>query len=228
MPIRAVLFDLDNTLTDRNESLRVFARRFAVDFAASLAEDQAAEHLETVIHDGDGGGYKPKEGMFAEIQALLRWRDVSPSLDVIRDYWYRVSPECMQFRPGVMATLETLLRHNYRTGLITNGQTVVQNATIDALNLRASLHSIVISEAAGCRKPDARTFHLALEPLQLKPPECLFVGDHPAADVEGARNAGLIPVWLEGCHPAPETMPASTLRIGAIPEILNLLAEGGV
>src|SRR5687768_4345392 len=100
MRIRAVLFDLDNTLTDRTLSLSVFARQFACDFAPLLRESQVYADLEAVIQQGDGGGYKPKDRMFAEIQALMQWRDNPPALEHIRDYWYQISPGCMQLRPG--------------------------------------------------------------------------------------------------------------------------------
>lgn len=48
------------------------------------------------------------------------------------------------------------------------------------------------------RKPNKRIFELALEKADLKPEEVWYVGDQIKADVEGAKNAGIFPVWYTG------------------------------
>jgi putative hydrolase of the HAD superfamily len=45
-------------------------------------------------------------------------------------------------------------------------------------------------------KPDPRIFEILLQRAGLRAGEAAHVGDDPEADVEGARGAGLRPVWL--------------------------------
>jgi FMN phosphatase YigB (HAD superfamily) len=67
------------------------------------------------------------------------------------------------------------------------------------------LATVVDSTAAGCAKPDRRIFDLTLERLGLPAAACAYVGDRWDADVEGARGAGLHPVWIR--PPAAEPRP---------------------
>ncbi|MBC8098724.1 MAG: HAD hydrolase-like protein, partial [Armatimonadetes bacterium] len=141
MGITAVIFDLDNTLTDRAESIRHFSRQFFQDFKDMLHELVSFDEVQRVINIGDGSGYRPKAMLFQEIQTELRWVDM-PTLATISDYWYRVSAQRMVLRSGVQMTLEALQQRGYTLGMITNGQTNVQNATIDATKLRAYFSNI--------------------------------------------------------------------------------------
>jgi putative hydrolase of the HAD superfamily len=94
MTAQCVLFDLDNTLTDRRQSITNFTHRFRRQFAGALGE-MRFEQLEEIMQRGDNLGYKPKSQMFLELVSTLPWRE-PPSVDIIRDFWYAESPGCMQ------------------------------------------------------------------------------------------------------------------------------------
>jgi FMN phosphatase YigB (HAD superfamily) len=53
----------------------------------------------------------------------------------------------------------------------------------------------VISDEAGCVKPDPRIFTIALERLGLEPGEMAYVGDSPE-DVQGALAVGSSPILI--------------------------------
>ena len=55
------------------------------------------------------------------------------------------------------------------------------------------------------------------------PEECLFIGDHPINDIQGAQNAGMHPVWMEGFH---EVDPYDAQLIS--PRIKNLRKSGNL
>jgi putative hydrolase of the HAD superfamily len=193
--IEAVIFDLDDTLTDRAASIHHFSQQFFRDFQSRLHENTPFDAVHHVIQIGDGGGYRPKEDLFREIQTELRWMD-TPALETISEYWYRISAERMQLRDGVHDTLAELMRRGYKLGMITNGKTPVQNATIDATGIRQYFSVTLISEECGFRKPDPAIFHLALSSLQISSANAVYVGDNPEADVQGAMNAGLQSIWF--------------------------------
>ncbi|MBA3869558.1 MAG: HAD family hydrolase [Anaerolineae bacterium] len=222
LTVSCVVFDLDNTLTDRSASIRQFAWLFYRDFRHALDESITLEAVHQVIEQGDGGGYRPKETMFLEIQTHMQWIK-TPTIEIISDYWYRMSAQSMQLRPDVHATLKELLHRDLRLGIITNGKTDVQNATIDATYLREYFSIVVISEASGFRKPDPQIFNLALSVLNVAPQNAVYIGDHPQSDVEGARNAGLEAIWFAGVHPWPETLPPPQHQITQMAQLLELL-----
>jgi putative hydrolase of the HAD superfamily len=151
MPVQAILFDLDNTLTDRRGSIANYARQFASDFADQL-EPIAPDELERIMQLGDGGGYRPKADMFAELAVVLPWHKTITAAE-ISEHWYAVSPICMQPRAGLFETLNTLKSRGIQMGIITNGKTVVQKATISALCMGNLMDVVIVSEEAGIKKP---------------------------------------------------------------------------
>jgi putative hydrolase of the HAD superfamily len=86
--------------------------------------------------------------------------------------------------------------------------------------------AIVISEAAGVRKPDSRIFELTLGRLGLAPAEAIFVGDHPDTDpdtdIRGAQQAGIRAVWKreEYCGSCPHA-DATIAGLEELPDILD-------
>jgi putative hydrolase of the HAD superfamily len=56
---------------------------------------------------------------------------------------------------------------------------------------------VIDSAVVGVAKPDPRIFELALEALAVPADRAVHVGDTPAADVEGARAAGIRPLLLD-------------------------------
>jgi putative hydrolase of the HAD superfamily len=57
--------------------------------------------------------------------------------------------------------------------------------------------TVLDSEIVGVAKPDPRIFEMALERLGVPADRAIHVGDTPAADVDGARSAGVRPVLLD-------------------------------
>lgn len=209
--IAAILFDLDNTLTDRYASVTAFAGRFYNQFLRELQDNMSFQEVHAVMIEADGSGYKPKDELFYAMRNQLRWKR-PPSIQQMRDYWYATSPECMQLREGAWELLPRLKRR-YKLGIISNGQSTVQNATIDALGIRKNMNVILISEKVGIRKPDGRIFELALRQLGVSASEAMFVGDNPDSDIRGAMQAGMAAVWLsDGKKWAGSDSPTHIIR----------------
>ncbi len=220
---RVVLFDLDQTLTDRRKSLEDMAKRMAADYSSDLIRDDRLLCLvEDALRRADGSGYRPRSEVFAELLRTLPWQR-TPDFSVIESYWQATFPQCTVGAAGLFATLDALLARGYRMGVITNGNVAVQEAKIDFLGLRPYMSTVVVSGAVGVGKPDGRIFEIALERLDARPSEAWFVGDHPVWDVIGATGAGLSPVWIRGSQPWPEGHEEPEFQIDHLEELLDLL-----
>lgn len=90
----------------------------------------------------------------------------------------------------VIPTLEKL-RGRVALGSVSNGV-----ADLDAIGMAHYFRTSVAAHHFGCAKPDAAIFHAACDALGVKPSEAVYVGDDPLLDVEGAHNAGLEAVWI--------------------------------
>ncbi|MDA0745047.1 MAG: HAD family hydrolase [bacterium] len=221
MVVRGVLFDLDNTLVDRVRSLDVLAAELVGVFSADLG-DVDVEVVAEVLRKADGGGYREKEQVFAQILSALPWED-RPEVGDIKDFWYTTFPKCTCAVAGLHEVLEALQGQGIKLGIVTNGSEAMQNAKVDRLDVRVYMETVVVSESAGVKKPVARIFEVALEDLGLMPEEVCFVGDHPENDMAGATRVGMIPVWVRGHHSWPTGQKPLAYEIGGLMDLVDLI-----
>ncbi|MGD0769651.1 MAG: HAD family hydrolase [Tepidisphaeraceae bacterium] len=218
--LRAVLFDLDDTLTDRSRSIERLAGRFLDRFGVDLGGCELHEVIR-VIHGGDRGGYAAREELGAHLQSSLRWRQ-APGAERLVDFWRDNFPRCNVERNGVTSTLQTLHQKGLKLGVISNGFTASQNTKLDAMGIRPLFSVVLISQEVGISKPDPRIFQMGLEKLGVLASEAIFVGDNPVVDVAGSRKVGIRSIWLN-CRggQAPETVPCPE-TIASIDQLLDL------
>jgi putative hydrolase of the HAD superfamily len=219
--IKAVLFDLDDTLTDRTASLSKYAALFHREFAELLGTVTVRE-IESTFVALDAHGYRPRDEVYAGIVEQLAWAH-TPDTSAIRDHWHTWFPQLTVARGELQETLTALAASSLCLGVVTNGSVLTQSAKIAQLGIGHYFATVVISESAHCKKPSPRIFQYALEEIGRLAGETLFVGDHPMNDVLGSAEAGLIPVWLEGIHawPSPHAIPDR--RIRALSEVLEFI-----
>lgn len=88
------------------------------------------------------------------------------------------------------------LGERYRLGLLTDGPARAQYGKLEALGWTDRFDAVVVTGELPAGKPDRRAFEAILEALSASPAETVHVGDHPAADVEGAAATGLYAVQV--------------------------------
>jgi putative hydrolase of the HAD superfamily len=217
--IEAVIFDLDNTILNRSRTFRNFAAGFVRDWIGHAEEKDTL--IERII-ELDQDGYKEKTALFGELLDELPWED-KPGLDELMAYYrmhYVRNAALVDQAEEVLQALNS----RYRLGLITNGRREIQYGKIDRLGIRHLFEFILVSEEAGVKKPDPRIFEMALDRLRLRPEACVYVGDHPRNDIEGAGRAGMRTVWIKVNQPwIPELDMRPDHEIGRLTELLGLL-----
>ncbi|HTN65247.1 MAG TPA: HAD family hydrolase [Burkholderiaceae bacterium] len=83
------------------------------------------------------------------------------------------------------------LRQQVLLGAITNG-----TADLRVIGLEHYFQASLSAPRLGCAKPGAAIFHLACDALDVAPAQALYVGDDPRLDIEGAQRAGLQTMWI--------------------------------
>lgn len=198
--IRGVVFDLDHTLFDRYGTLKNVVPLFYGHYRSRIPEDLSLEAFierfilleKRYIHFGwrkllqacveDGILFSIADEDFNEIIHYI-----------LHSCW---TMDAVPY-PFTAPTLRKLRDMGYKIGIITNGSHDVQGKKIQILDLERYTDEIIISGDIGVHKPNAEPFILMSQRLNISPQELMYIGDHPANDVDGSRNAGYTPVWVK-------------------------------
>lgn len=217
--IKAIIFDLDNTILNRTRTFEGFTQTLLKTYFGHL---ETTDNISQRIIELDQDGYKDKTLLFNELLQELPWSVYPPHAELMEFYGkeYVRSAVLMEEAREVVQQL----RSKYRTGLITNGKTDIQYGKIDQLGIRDDFDLIIVSEEAGVKKPDPQIFRLALNHFGLSPEQCIYIGDHPTNDVEGAANVGMNTIWMKVNQAWQDSITARPLHsITHLRELLPLL-----
>ena len=215
--IKAILFDLDDTLLDRTASLAAFVQaqhqRYQLDHVAY--ETYHRRFLEL-----DERGYSPKPQLF---HTLISEFAVPASVDaLLADFEQGAWNECTLL-PDAAAVLAELRVRGYKLGVITNGEDWSQMRKLRVTGLAPLFDLIVISGNEQIKKPDPQIFLRAAERMVVRPDECAFVGDHARNDIYGAGAVGMKTIWYPGDQVWPaEFTVAPDHTIGSLGDLLGI------
>lgn len=120
--------------------------------------------------------------------------------------------------PCVEEVLEELAGR-YSLALVSNTMSDQPRLILERTGLARHFEVIVCSRDLGIRKPNPRIFEHVLGELGVRPDEAVHVGDSVEADMVGASNAGLVPVWIKNA----ESPPWSGYAISSICELPEFL-----
>ena len=217
--IKAVLFDLDGTLYDRDALAKTLFEEQYSAFASDLRGISRERFLRDV-HEMDEHGHGEKASGYRRL--MREWQlDDGLALRLLEHFlttYLRLSVPS----EDTASMLRELRARELKLGVITNGQSPLQRGKLAALALDRSFDTILVSGEEGVRKPDAEIFRRALARLDVAADEAVFVGDHPVADVEGAHGAGLLAVWKFVPYWPPPAVP-EPIVIDSLHEILPIV-----
>ncbi|QNG60627.1 HAD family hydrolase [Bacillus sp. PAMC26568] len=194
--MKAILFDLDGTLFNRDLALMNFAE-MQYDNWEELHSKLTREQYTELFLRLDKNGYVWKDAVYKTIAKKLEL-SAQPE-DLLKDYQVNFHTSCAPCEITV-DVMKTLTAKGLKLGIITNGFTEFQRKTIQTMGIEDFFDVVVISEEAGLRKPDTAIFQLALKIMNIEPKYAVYVGDHPENDVKAAKDAGLNAIWMKTKH----------------------------
>lgn len=187
--IKAVLFDFDETLQDRTAAFDKYADAFMDEFLPQISKEEKQKRINDMVKTGNGG-YVVRTKWYQQLIDMWHWENAPSAQTLAEHYDTKFGTFNVIFNETV-PLLKELRARGIKTGVITNGPSVLQHTKLDNSGLLPYCDIVVVSGDINVHKPDAQIFKYTADKLGLKAEECLYVGDHPVNDIEGALGAGM-------------------------------------
>ncbi len=223
--VRAIAFDLDNTLWDVEPVLeRAEARLYewlraeSPRITAALSLEDMRRAREALARSEPHHAHDFTYLRTAALAAHAREHGYGADL-AARAFEVFLAARCeVDLFPDVRPALTRLARR-YRLGTLSNG-----NADLDRIGLSDAFQVSLNARQIGAAKPARRVFEHLSEALGVAPGELWYVGDDPGLDVAAARAAGLGTVWVNRrAHRWPEGEPPADLTVTNLTELAHAL-----
>lgn len=187
--IKAVLFDFDETLQDRTKAFKKYMDTFFNHFFSNLNKEETQKMRDDLEKTGNGG-YVKRQDWYNQLVSLWNWTN-APTLEEFSAFY----DEQLGLHNAVfeesLPLLKELKKRGYITGVVTNGPTYLQHTKLEKSGLLPYCDILVVSGDLEYAKPDKRIFEYTAQKLDLKPCECVYVGDHPINDIKGSLDSGM-------------------------------------
>ncbi|MEU5957641.1 HAD family hydrolase [Streptomyces sp. NPDC047525] len=228
MTIKAVVWDVDDTIFD-------YAHADTTGMHAHLTAEGLIERYETAeralvlwkeVTERHWARFSAG-GIEFEAQRRDRVREFLDAVmtDQEADAWFARYlghyESAWTLFPDTVPTLDALAGE-YRQAVLSNSALVVQERKLSVLGVRDRFEAVLCAAELGVSKPAPEAFLAVCTAMGLRPDEIAYVGDQPEIDARGARDAGLLGIWLDR-NSASQEGPSGVHRITRLAELPALL-----
>jgi HAD superfamily hydrolase (TIGR01549 family) len=208
--IDTLIFDLDNTLIDRNAAMRQTIKNWLT------GQGYTGKHLQTALADcmqRDNFGYADRLEFSAwMLSTYSRTKDATAKQ--VQQLLHINNSRNVQPDPQVQMLLQDL-RNHFLLVLATNGGSRTQRAKLQHSQLEGFFQpeAIYVSGEMEFEKPDPNYFKKIIEDLHLDVTTTLVIGDNLLNDIKAANECGLYTCWVShGREKENGTEPTMTIR----------------
>lgn len=219
MSLEAITFDLDGTLLTYR---RTSGELLEVSFEQVGCEPFfAVEEYFEVFDDYVEPGESIEDVRALSFAHLAREHDRDPSLgrELADVYSEERDHADVELFPRAERVLN-VCNQRYDVGLITNGPRETQSVKLAATGIAGRFDVTVFAADEVAAKPHPAPFDRALGALDIAPGDTWHVGNSIEADVRGALDVGIEPVWLT--HGRDDISGVDVTQIATIGELLEL------
>jgi putative hydrolase of the HAD superfamily len=223
---RAVIFDLYGTLVENFPSSR--SREVLSRMAATLGVPTAEFSALWTKAYGDRmtGRHKSSQSCITNICQSLGMKPTQKQIEkaaaIKAEMTHAEVCSCLE---GAVEVLQYLKDNGYKTGLISNCSMETVNVWPKTL-IAPLIDKPVFSSVEGVMKPDPRLFQIAMERLNVRAAECLYIADGMSRELETASKLGMQAVLVQVPHDSEYEHDREKWRgdtISSLKEIIKLL-----
>jgi HAD superfamily hydrolase (TIGR02253 family) len=188
--MKAIIFDLDNTLIDFMRMKRISCSA-AVEAMISGGLELDKEHALKILfelYDKHGIEYK---GIFQEflkkVSGKIDYKLLAEGIIAYR----KAQTGYLEPYPNVIPTLIKLRERGMKLAIVSDAPSINAWLRLVEMKLHDFFDVVVTFDDTNAKKPSPLPFKKALEALKLEPKEVMMVGDWPERDIEGAKKLGM-------------------------------------
>jgi putative hydrolase of the HAD superfamily len=197
--MKAVIFDLDDTLFDHTTSATNAIHSWVPELGGTPSDELVAQWFVIEKHRFDRwlNGDTTRQGQRRErLQDFLPLidhpvPDTDAGLDEIFAGFLRHYQEHWVAFDDAEPALKVARSNGWRIGVLTNGSRTQQNAKLETIGLADLVDVVCTSEELGVSKPDPAAYLKTCQALGAEPADTLMIGDNYDLDVLAPRKAGL-------------------------------------
>ena len=191
--VKAVIFDLDNTLIDFVKMKKLAceaAVNAMIDNGLNASKSKAMNTLFDLFNRHGWEHQKIFQYLFKELTGRIDYKAMSAGIVAYR----RVKDGLLYSYPGVAPTLRELKAKGLKLAILADAPRIQAWLRLAAMGLHQEFDVVVTFDDVKRKKPAPEPFLLALKKLKVKPREAVMVGDSPQRDIATAQRLGMTTV----------------------------------
>lgn len=220
--IKAIIFDLDNTLTDfmKMKDMAIEAAVDAmIDAGLKLSRDELKEKIYAVYKE-EGIEYQKVFDRFLQLElGRIDYKILASAIVSYR----RARDSALVLYPHVILTLMELVKRGLKLAVVSDAPSTQVWLRLCHLNLHHFFHHVVTFEDTYERKPSPLPFKKALSLLRVESADALMVGDWPERDVVGASQLGIKTVFARYGDTFGTVHSGADFEINDIIELIDIV-----
>ncbi|UCG95015.1 MAG: TIGR02253 family HAD-type hydrolase [archaeon] len=188
--IKAVLFDLDNTLIDFIKMKRICSEEAVsamTDAGLPLSKEKGVKILYELYREYGIENQKIFQEFLNKVSGKIDKRILAEGISAYR----KVKAGFLKPYPHVVSTLIKLKEKGLKLGIVSDAPELQGWIRLADMRIIYFFDTVVTLGETGKKKPSKKPFQIALKKLGLKPEEILFVGEDPERDIKGAKALGM-------------------------------------
>ncbi len=222
--IKAIIFDLDNTLVDF-----LLLKRRAVDAAVHAMIDAGLEikYDEAVtkineIYDREGIEYQQVfDHLLKDVYGKIDYKIISAGVVAYR----KAREAALKPYPKVFPTLIELIKMGIKLAVVSDAPAKEAWLRLSYINFHHLFDVVITFDDSHENKPSPVPFNMALKKLNLKAEGCLMIGDWAERDMVGARAVGMKTVFARYGDTFNTGNPESDYDINCVSELINIVRK---
>ena len=224
MKIKAIIFDLDNTLLDFMKMKRQAVRagiESMIEAGLTVDQDKSVDRIFELYEAKGWENQQIFDIFLEEMHGKVDAKFLAAGIVAYR----RAREANLKVYPNVNQTLVSLGKMGLKLAIVSDAPRREAWMRIFYLNLHHVFDIVLTFDDTGVRKPSPKPFEMALDQLSVKADEAIMIGDWPERDVEGAKQLGIKTIYARYGDTFGTVESGADWDINDVSEILDIVNE---